>query len=372
MVRVFAIAFTPGWAGTVTRLLERRADVRLVHTAFGDDGTMALLKSHASDIVAIEGSTHWEAVRDITQRIMREQPMPVVILTSVNNAHGVDNAHGIDHCGASLDAGALTLITIPDDRSEEARTATAEQLAKTLHLMAEVKVVRRWDGSRLEALSRAQQELAASGRHRHAVDVVCIGASAGGTKALQQVFSQLPASFPLPILVVQHISSGYVGGLVRWLGEQTALHVCVAEDGMALESGTIHIAPDERHLTVDEKHCILLSDDEPVNGFKPSIARLFGSIHHAYGGNAVAVLLSGMGSDGAMEMRTLHDAGAITIAQDKDTSLIHGIPGEAIKLAAVTSVLPVQHIGAALFAIANRWRNSSGPDAVSDITKTDP
>lgn len=364
MVRVFAIAFTPGWADALTRLFDRRTDVQLVRTVFGSDGTMELLQSNKSDIVAIEGAADGEAVRDITQRIMREQPMPVVILTTD------DRAETVRHCGASLEAGALTLITIPGEGAEDTLAAAAEQLAKTLHLMAEVKVVRRWDGSRLEALNRAQQELAASARHRHAVDVVCIGASAGGTKALQEVFSQLPASFPLPILVVQHISTGYVGGLVHWLGEQTALRVCVAADGMKLEHGTIYVAPDERHLTVDENRCILLSDDEPVNGFKPSIARLFDSIHHTYGGNAIAVLLSGMGSDGAMEMRTLHDAGAITIAQDKDTSLIHGIPGEAIKLAAVTSVLPVQHIGAALSALASRWRGSTGHPTAPDVTQT--
>ena len=358
MVRVFAIAFTSDWAAGLRRLVDRRADVELMRTAFGEDSVMDLLRINIPDIVVIEGGTAGETARAITQRIMREQPMPVVILVSGGAA---DEVHP---CSAALDAGALTLLRIAPDGSDEDQAA-AEQLAKSLHLMAEIKVVRRWDGSRLEALARTQQDLAASGRQQHAVDVVCIGASAGGTNALQEVFSQLPASFPLPILVVQHISSGYVGGLARWLGEQTDLRVCIAEDGMELERGTIYLAPDERHLTVDEKHRILLSDDEPMNGFKPSIARLFGSVHHAYGGNAVAVLLSGMGSDGAMEMRTLHDAGAITIAQDKDTSLIHGIPGEAIKLAAVTSVLPVQHIGAALFAIASRWRNAAGHESNS-------
>lgn len=363
MVRVFAIAYSPEWAANVERLFSRRHDVKLVKTVFGNETVLAQLETYAPDIIAVEGSTDWESVRRITRSIMQAHPMPVVILVSRNDSEDEESS------SKSLDAGALSLLTIPAAGHNDEYDIAGEQLAKSLRLMAEVKVVRRWDSTRLESLTRAHHELAAAGKHPHRVYAVCIGASAGGTNALQEVFSHLPQSFPLPILVVQHIAKGYVAGLVRWLGEQTAMRICIAEDGMPLEGGTIYVAPDDRHLTVDRKHCILLVDDEPVNGFKPSIARLFRSVHESYGGSAVAVLLSGMGNDGAQEMRRLHDAGAITIAQDKDTSLIHGIPGEAIKLAAVTSVLPVQEISSALLTLANRpcqhvpeYPSASGPE----------
>ncbi|MDT8325456.1 MAG: CheB methylesterase domain-containing protein, partial [Bacteroidota bacterium] len=190
------------------------------------------------------------------------------------------------------------------------------------------------------------------------IDIVAIGASAGGTKALQSIFQTLPADFPVPVLVVQHMARGYVRGLARWLADQCPLEFVTAEDGERPRAGVVYIASDDRHLTVGPDHRILLSDDESVNGFKPSIARLFSSVHDAYGAHSAAVLLSGMGNDGAAEMRRLFDADACTIAQDKETSLIHGIPGEAIKLAAARFILPVQEIATALQAVAQRAKDS--------------
>ena len=366
MMRIFAIAFSPEWAACVDRLFARRDDAEIVKLTFGADRVLALLPAAQADIIVVEGGTDWETLQRMTREIMQAHPLPVAVLLPHGAEEDADAGRDV------LDAGALSLLHLPrcEDGVEEAEDT--EQLIKNLYLLSEVKVVRRWDSNRLESLTRVQQELAAAVRHEHRIGVVVIGASAGGTKALQQVFSILPGDFPLPILVVQHIASGYIGGLARWLGEQTPLRVCIAEEGNALEPCTVYLAPDGRHLTVDQKHCILLADDEPVNGFKPSIARLFGSIVDTFGGNAAAVLLSGMGNDGAREMRALHDAGAITIAQDKDTSLIHGIPGEAIKLAAVTSVLPVQEIGPALHALATRPCQRVGMAQVDGLSRVNP
>jgi two-component system, chemotaxis family, protein-glutamate methylesterase/glutaminase len=348
MVRVFAIAYSAEWAACIEQLLSGRDDAQLVKTVLGGDTVLPRLQDVRPDIVVIEGGTDWDGVLCVTKSIMQAQPLPVVILTS---SGGVEDA---ERAAETLEAGALSLLpmTVCDDGT--VNVTEAAQLAKNICLLSEVRVVRRWDSSRLEALTRVQHEMTLTGLQQHHVGVVAIGASAGGTKALQELFSILPRSFPLPILVVQHIATGYINGLVRWLSEQTELPVRTATEGTPLQGGTIYLAPDDCHLTVDQKHCILLTDDEPVNGFKPSIGRLFSSVYEAYGGNAVAVLLSGMGNDGAQEMRQLHDAGAITIAQDKATSLIHGIPGEAIKLAAVTSVLPIQEIGPALLALSRR------------------
>ncbi|MBR9975550.1 MAG: chemotaxis response regulator protein-glutamate methylesterase [Bacteroidetes bacterium] len=349
MLRAFVIAYSSEWAACVDRLFGRRSDIEIVKLAFAGEHVLAQLAAHRPEVVVVEGGTDWSALQLLTRSIMQIQPSPVVVLVTQTDA-----VEGVKESADALEAGALGILTLPSCGSVTPREEEARHLVKSLQLLSEVKVVRRWDRQRMDSLARVQQEMASVVRHEHRIGIVVIGASAGGTKALQQVFSGLPGDFPLPILVVQHIASGYLGGLVRWLGEQTELSVRIAEEGLPLESGTVYLAPDSLHLTVDQKHCILLTDDDPVNGFKPSIARLFGSVVDTYGGNAAAVLLSGMGNDGALEMRRLHDAGAITIAQDKDTSLIHGIPGEAIKLEAVTSVLPVQEIGPALDTIAHR------------------
>ncbi len=345
MVRVFSIAFTVGWAQRLEQLCVRRDDIQIVRTMYGITDVIAQLASSGAEIVAVEGGHDWESVTKVTRAIMEGHPVPLVVLTMENQRGDELEAAG------ALDAGALSLLTLPAYTGSPDEPVFAEQLSKSLRLMSEVKVVRRWDSARLESLTRVPQDLHPAGKENLHVDIVVIGASAGGTKALQEVFSHLPAEFPLPILVVQHIAKGYLRGLAGWLDEQTELTVLIAENGAPLSAGTVYLAPDDVHLTVDRKHCILLADDEPINGFKPSIARLFSSVHETYGGHAVAIVLSGMGNDGAQEMLHLHQAGAVTIAQDKDTSLIHGIPGEAIKLSAVSSVLPVQEIGHALLSL---------------------
>lgn len=354
MVRVFAIAFTAGWAQRFQQLISRRDDIQIATMLIGDEGMIGHLRTSKADIVAIEGGPDWDVVQHDTRLIMEGNPLPLVILVR-------ENAGGDElQVAGSLDAGALSISYMPEFTGSTDESVIAEQLSRSLRLMSEIKVVRRWDSARLESFSRPQHEMHSAVQVQHRLEIVVIGASAGGTKALQEVFSKLPADFPLPILVVQHIAKGYLGGLARWLEEQTALKVKVAENSHELEGGTVYLAPDDAHLTVDRKHCILLVDDGPINGFKPSIARLFSSVHESYGKHAVAILLSGMGNDGAQEMLQLHLTGAFTIAQDKETSLIHGIPGEAIKLGAADSILPIQEIGAALLTIAARQSQESG------------
>ena len=235
-----------------------------------------------------------------------------------------------------------------------------EDVIRRLVLLSEVKVVRRWDGNKFEALSKPVQN-----EHHGLIDhdgfpheegtslpiYVVIGASAGGTKALETIVSGLPKDFPSPILVVQHLASGYVEGFARWLGNQTTLQVKVAEVQEIPQAGVLYLAPDDRHLTVSHDNRIVLRDDVSVNGFRPSIGALFSSVLVACGARLIAVLLSGMGADGALEMRALFDAGAVTIAQDKETSLIHGIPGEAIKLGAARYILPLEGIAPALVSL---------------------
>lgn len=350
MLNVFAIAFSTAWDTQLSRLLTQRRDIRIGRMSYGGEDVVDLLQLAQPDIIVIDGGGDRELVRRVIKTIMEVHPLPIVILMR----HGDVDVESAS--GGFLDAGALRVFQLPAapvcrTGCDSAEQNAADQLARNLALMSEVRVIRRWDSRQLESFTRVHQEIPPVSDCLHAPHVVAIGASAGGTKALQHVFAPLCPTFPLPILVVQHIAGGYVDGLARWLDEQTALRVVIAKNRARIEAGTIYLAPDNVHLTVDEKHCILLTDDAPVNGFRPSIDRLFESMNQTFGAHTVAVLLSGMGNDGARGMHRLHSTGALTIAQDKETSLIHGIPGEAIKLGAVTTVLPVQQIGPLLLSL---------------------
>ncbi|HET7824221.1 MAG TPA: CheB methylesterase domain-containing protein, partial [Anaeromyxobacter sp.] len=212
-------------------------------------------------------------------------------------------------------------------------------LRSRLRLLAGVKVIRHLRGLREHRISphpsTARPEL------------VAIGASLGGPRALAAILRALPASFPVPIAVVQHIADGFTEGLATWLATETRLDVREARDGDRLRPGLVVLAPTGRHLLVGEG-VARLSDAAPLDGFKPSVTPLLASAAHAYGARACGVILTGMGRDGAAGLRAIKDAGGPTLAQDEATSAVFGMPRAAIELGAVDRVLPLEAIPRAL------------------------
>jgi two-component system chemotaxis response regulator CheB len=177
-----------------------------------------------------------------------------------------------------------------------------------------------------------------------AAQLVAIGVSTGGPPTLQAILGGFPSSFPVPIVIVQHISNGFVNGLAKWLGETTPLRVKVAEQGERLLPGVAYLAPDDFHLHVNPPGLVWLDPSPPVCSHRPSVTELFISVSKSYGRQAVGVLLTGMGQDGAEGLKVMRQAGAYTIAQDEATSVIFGMPKVAIEIDAVDRVLSLESI----------------------------
>jgi two-component system chemotaxis response regulator CheB len=231
---------------------------------------------------------------------------------------------------------------------------------QTVKLMAEVKVVRRWPRKRPgEPAPRAVEMGLAQAPAK--LRIVAMGASTGGPPVLQTILAALPKNFPAPIVIVQHMAVGFSRGFMEWLAQSSALPLHLATQGELMLPGHVYLAPDEMQMKVSRNDRILLTRDEPENGLRPSVSSLFRSVAEVYGCDAVAGLLTGMGRDGAEELRLLKEKGAVTFAQDKDSSVVHGMPGEAIRLDAAMLVLPPEKIAAVLASLANnglaRWRN---------------
>ena len=192
-------------------------------------------------------------------------------------------------------------------------------------------------------------------RHVHApakIRVVALGASTGGPLVLQTILAGLPKDFPAPVLIVQHMAAGFVQGFVEWLSQSSVLPVQIAAHGEIILPARVYVAPDDFQMKVRHGGKIALSRDAPENGLRPSVSCLFRSVAEVYGGEAVAGLLTGMGRDGAEELKLLREKGAATFAQDKDSSVVHGMPGEAIKLDAATFILVPEKIAAVLTGLA--------------------
>jgi two-component system chemotaxis response regulator CheB len=274
---------------------------------------------------------------EATRHIMETQPTPIVIVSASSGAQEIAGTFRL------LEAGALVVVNRPPGIGHLEHEEAARELIRTVKLMSEVRVVRRfWHESRVRAA--APPSIAQVRETTTGIQIVAIGASTGGPLALKTILSDLPKTLPVPLLIVQHIALGFIGGFVEWLGGASHFPLSVASHGEYPLPGHGYVAPDGFHMGVGSGKHIVLSDHAPENGLRPSVAYLFRSVAEVFGSNAVGVLLTGMGKDGAEELRTMKERGAVTIAQDKESSVVHGMPGEAIKLDAAKYVLPPEGI----------------------------
>ncbi|AKJ08120.1 two-component system chemotaxis response regulator CheB [Archangium gephyra] len=267
---------------------------------------------------------------EATRRIMTEVPTPVVVVSTLVE-------RDIQTSMAALRSGALAVLQklvgpqAPDFETE------ARRLRDTVKAMAEVKVIRHWP-SRDEGPGPRVPVVPA---RRSKPALLAIAASTGGPAALHRIFSELPADFPLPVLVVQHIALGFAKGLCTWLDSVCKLEVKVAEDGEALRPGVVYIAPDDRHLGVRADGRVEVSNAAPVGGFRPSGTWLFRSVTRVFGSSLAAAVLTGMGQDGLEGLREVHAAGGWVMAQDEATSVVYGMPGVAVAAGLAHEVLPL-------------------------------
>jgi two-component system chemotaxis response regulator CheB len=274
---------------------------------------------------------------EATRRIMDEAPTPIVIVSAVLDPKNVDESL------QALQAGALTIVPKPEGPGSSDFDQIRRQLVRTIKAMAGVKVVRRLPRRLSPAPPRP-----ASGAQAPPARLVAIGASIGGPAALHRIVSGLPADFPAPILVVQHLAAGFVNGLASWLRHSCRLAVRIAEHGEALAPGTLYLAPDDRHLGATAGGTLVLSDAPPIGGFRPSATYLFESVAYSHGAEALAVILTGMGEDGVDGLRAVRQAGGRTLAQDESSCIVYGMPGAAVAAGLADIVLPVDEIGAYL------------------------
>jgi two-component system chemotaxis response regulator CheB len=268
---------------------------------------------------------------EATRRIMERVPTPIVMVSA--HASQFDSK-----VFEALRVGALVLLNKPEGPGHPDAAAAALRLVATVKLMAEVRVVRRWAA---REPARPTASVAINGRR---IRVVAIGASAGGPPTVAEILAELPATLPCPVLLVQHIATGFAAGLAEWLARSTALAVRLAEDGAAARPGVVYVAPDGVQMGIGADGGITLTDEVEADGFRPSASYLMRSVARAHGASAIGVLLTGMGRDGAAGLLELRNAGGITIAQDRESSVVFGMPMEAIRLGAAEHVLPPSRI----------------------------
>jgi two-component system chemotaxis response regulator CheB len=321
----------------LAHLLSSDPEIQVV--GFANSGIEAIerVKEKKPDIITMDihmpGMDGYEATRSIMETV----PTPIVIVSGSSKSKEIANTFRL------LDAGALAVVFRPPGFEHPQFAASRKELVQTVKLMSEVKVVRRFQRSRIE--SKNTHHIAQTFENDlKRIRVIAIGASTGGPTALQVILSRLPDDLPVPVLIVQHIAKGFVKGFVEWLSATSGIKLKIAEEGEQIEAGIGYIAPENFHMGVSRMSKIILSDQSNENGLKPSVSYLFRSVAQSFGPNAIGVLLTGMGKDGADELKTMKDQGARTIVQSKESCVVFGMPAEALFIGAADQALSPENI----------------------------
>ncbi|MDP2320683.1 MAG: chemotaxis-specific protein-glutamate methyltransferase CheB [Acidobacteriota bacterium] len=334
----------------LVHLLESDPQIRVIGTV--DDGQAALdfVSKQKPDVVLMDIHMPGLDGFETTRRLMETYPLPIVICSATSSPQEVATTFRM------MEAGAVACIAKPTGPEHPEFEERVAMLLQTVKLMSEVKVVRRWPRPLAPAPPVPRPAVETPGRAE--ITVVGIGASTGGPAVLQTVLAGLPKDFPAPILVVQHIAHGFLPGLAEWLGHTTGFQVHIASYGIQPRAGHVYLAPDDFQMGLSVGGRIVLTKEGPENGLRPAVSYLFRSLAETCGPRSVGVLLTGMGKDGAAELRAIRDQGAVTIAQDRDSSVVYGMPGEAVRLGGATHVLPADKIADVLVSIVRK--NSAG------------
>ncbi len=321
--------------------------IQVVGTAENGEEAVAAVACLAPDVITMDIYMPLMNGLDATRRIMETHPTPIIILSGNLDPEEVITSF------RAMEAGALTALPKPRGAGHPDHEREVSTLVQRVKLMAEVKVVKRWPRLQKKLSTSYLPDLTGTVMTAQP-QVVAIGASTGGPVVIQAILAKLSGKFPLPLLIVQHMAKGFVEGFAEWLAFTSPLPVHVASQGEVVLPGHVYIAPDGFHMVVEQKGRIRLSDAPAENGLRPAVAALFRSVADIYGKSGVGVLLTGMGSDGAEGLLQLKQEGAVTIAQDKESSVIYGMPGEAVRVGAATHVLEPGKIAALLQQLARK------------------
>jgi len=334
-------------------LLSRDPGIEVVGTASDPFIAREKIKQLNPDVLTLDVEMPRMDGVSFLKNLMRLRPMPVVMFSSLTAA-------GAELTLDTLDIGAVDFMTKPKLDLTQGIEAYAEELIAKVKAAAQAKV-RPYAVAASTDLAPAARVIASARLVKTTDKLIAIGASTGGTEAIQEVLLGLPPDVP-GVVMTQHIPEAFSQSFAQRLHRNTALIVKQAEDGDLIQQGHAFLAPGNLHLRVvrdGARYRCRLDDGPPVNRHKPSVDVLFDSVAQAAGPNCVAMILTGMGGDGAEGMKRLRATGAHTIAQDEASSVVWGMPGEAVKRGAACEVLPLAKIAGATLAALKKLEDGT-------------
>lgn len=349
MIRV-VIADDSSMARALLRsFLEDEEGIEIVGEAGNGRQAVELARELKPDLITMDLEMPVMNGLEAIQEIMFSKAVPILVVSSVADAQKAAEAIGY---------GALEVIGKPDYTPEQAASFVAK-----LRLLAGVSVITRLRLRSMPApatalpTAPASPALAAPATVGLAATpaysrIFAIASSTGGPQALAQILPALPAGFPCPVVIAQHIADGFAGGMAEWLSSLCKLPVRLAAEGDLLQAGVIHLSPSEAHLQVTPTRRLALVERGPLDIYHPSCNTLLSSVAEVFGSQAIGIILTGMGSDGAKGISRIREKGGMTLGQNEASSVIYGMNQVAIASGDVQQVLAVEDIADAMLRLA--------------------
>ena len=342
----------------LTEILNKDPGIEVVGSATDPYAAREKIKRLNPDVLTLDVEMPRMDGLTFLSNLMRLRPMPVVMVSSLTE-------QGAGVTLQALELGAVDFVTKPKVDLAHRLDDYALEIREKVRIAAGARVQERRSGPAVvtKPIAPVGEKYSAdvilqrgnTPRHFKTTEsIIAIGASTGGTEAIKEVLIRMPLNCPGSV-ITQHIPEAFSGPFARRMDSIAAIAVCEARDGQQVLTGHAYIAPGDRHLMVvrdGARYVCRLNDGPPVNRHRPSVDVLFRSVAANAGMNAVGAILTGMGDDGAQGMKEMHDAGAPTIAQDEQTSVVWGMPGQAVKLGGVDKIMPLETIPAQLMRFA--------------------
>lgn len=334
----------------LTEILNSSPDIEVIGTAADPLIARDMIKQLNPDVLTLDIEMPNMDGITFLKNLMRLRPTPVVMISTLTEKGA----------GVTLEAltiGAVDFIAKPKVDVLNTLTHYADEIIGKVRMAAKANVASTFnrslkpaDKTTANVTTKATGSKSLSGTSDK---IIALGASTGGTEAIKVVVKGLPANAPA-MVITQHLPAAFSESFVRHIDLVTAMTACIPKNGQTVESGHVYLAPGDRHMEIVKdgiRNVIKLLDTEPVNRHKPAVDVMFRSVVRSSGVNTIAVLLTGMGADGAAGMKELHDIGAKTIIQDEQSSVVWGMPGAAYKLGCTDYVLPLEEISGQILAL---------------------
>ena len=337
-IRVLLVDDSPLALALLKRMLSTAPGIRVVGTAVNGQEALQLIPRLDPDVICTDLMMPVVDGLQLTREVMARFPRPILVISSTAKPTEPRASYPV------LEAGALDILPKPGGETGASLEQLTRDLVARIRVVAGVHVFKRSIAAPRPTPPSARRAAVAKAPLSPGAGMVVIGASTGGPLVLKTLIEQLPAGYGLPVICVQHISNGFLAGLVDWLGSRAQVRVKIAQSGEAPLPGTVYFPAENRHLEVDTRGRLQCTEQPPLEGHRPSVTTAMQSAARYYGSATVGVLLTGMGSDGGAGLQAISERGGLTIAQDEASCVVFGMPKDAIARGAAQHVLPPSEI----------------------------